>query len=296
MTIYFFRIRELAMFILINNFYTYMLFSFVLITATAGVESKELFSVNYHEAMASSRNYTIQYAQNDLDWQRVISLYDKILNPSEPHGELRIPKKIHQIWLGSPLPEKCKKLQATWKKHNPDWEYYLWTEKEIEALGLVNKSKYDAATNYGEKSDIARYEILYQFGGLYIDTDFECLKSFDPVHYACDFYAGVGYDKEFVVFNGLIGSRAGHPILENCIKTLFISSSNSPCIMRRTGPFFFTERIKEYIHSYTDQTVLFPLSYLYPCPYIENISRAEIEHWFKPESFAVHHWHRSWCQ
>jgi len=73
--------------------------------------------------------------------------------------QVLIPKIIHQIWLGSPLPEKYKQLQKSWLKYHPDWHYYLWTEKEIAAFGLTNQALYDATSNYGEKSDIARYEI-----------------------------------------------------------------------------------------------------------------------------------------
>lgn len=49
-----------------------------------------------------------------------------------PNKQCRIPKKIHQIWLGSPLPEKFARLAATWKQHHPDWEYMqLWTDQDI---------------------------------------------------------------------------------------------------------------------------------------------------------------------
>lgn len=254
---------------------------------------------DFNDGMANSKNYNFDHARGDTDWKRAKYLFDKTISDFQEH-ELRIPKIIHQIWLGGSFPEKCKALQASWKKCNPDWQYYLWTEKEIDDLGLTNKNKYDAAINYGEKSDIARYEILYRFGGLYVDTDFECLQSFDLLHCLCDFYAGIAYDKKFIVFNGLIGSKPGHPILKSCIDALFSApprGNNSVTdIMTRTGPYFFTSQILEHIHAYEDKIVLFPVSYFYPWPNysLDVHSRDEIERWFKPESLAVHHWHRSW--
>ena len=61
----------------------------------------------------------------------------------------RIPKIIHQIWLGSPFPEKYKVLQQSWKKYHPDWTYILWTEKEIKDFGLTNRERFDKAKIYG---------------------------------------------------------------------------------------------------------------------------------------------------
>ena len=109
----------------------------------------------------------------------------------EPQQELKIPKIIHQIWLGSPFPQEYKKYQESWQKHHPDWEYKLWTDAEVADLDLINRDLYDASLNYGEKSDILRYELLYRYGGMYADTDFESLKPLDTLHYSYDFYIGI---------------------------------------------------------------------------------------------------------
>ncbi len=114
--------------------------------------------------------------------------------------------------------KNIKSLETTWIKNHPDWEYKLWTEKEIDALSLKNREMYDYAVNYGEKSDIARYEILYRFGGVYVDTDFESYKPLDTLHQAYDFYIGIQpLDTGHVQLGiGIIGSRPGHPLLESC--------------------------------------------------------------------------------
>lgn len=54
---------------------------------------------------------------------------------------------------------------------------------------LKNTNPYINGSNYGEKSDVLRYEILQQFGGIYVDCDFECLKSFDSL-LSCNFFSG----------------------------------------------------------------------------------------------------------
>ena len=90
-----------------------------------------------------------------------------------------IPKIIHQIHLGKkPLSEKEIEWQKTWKTYNPNYEFIFWDDKKIDELELTNRM-YLQNESYSIQSDILRYEILYQYGGVYVDTDFECLKNLD---------------------------------------------------------------------------------------------------------------------
>ena len=94
---------------------------------------------------------------------------------------IKIPKVIHQIHLGEkPLSDQELKWQKTWKDYNPDWKFILWDDERLKGIGIINQEYLDDCDNYSMKSDILRFDILYQFGGLYIDTDFECLKPLDP--------------------------------------------------------------------------------------------------------------------
>lgn len=91
-----------------------------------------------------------------------------------------IPFIIHHIWLGSPLPDPLARLRESWLSrhaHNSsghagpsqeresggdgcgEWEVRLWTDADVEAFGLENKEAYDGAGNFGQKSDIFRYEV-----------------------------------------------------------------------------------------------------------------------------------------
>ena len=105
-----------------------------------------------------------------------------------------IPKIIHQIWIGHyPYPEQYKKYADNIRKLNPDWEYKLWTNTEILSLKLINKRFYKslmgkakkdlrrAAKLYRRATDVLRFDILYKYGGLYIDCDFSMNKSVNPI-------------------------------------------------------------------------------------------------------------------
>lgn len=92
--------------------------------------------------------------------------------------ETLIPKKIHQIWLGSePMPEQFKRYAEGWKQLHAGWEYHLWTSDNLPPL--VNQKEFDESPTWAGKSDIARMELVEMFGGLYIDTDFECCRNIE---------------------------------------------------------------------------------------------------------------------
>ncbi len=224
-------------------------------------------------------------------------LYDR--NRAAVHvrcGTTKIPKIIHQIWLGSPFPEKYRGFQASWQQQHPDWEYKLWTDAELATFPMKNRALYDAAKNYGEKSDIARYEILYTYGGLYVDTDFECLRSFDPLHNCYDFYVGIQpLDTNVVQLGiGLIGAAVAHPLLAWAIDLLPKNVEQYQQIIQRTGPLYFTRVFTEAAPQLKVGTVALPATYFYPKGYTQRDVPPAV--WQRPESFAVHHWEGSWLK
>lgn len=265
--------------------------------------------VDFTTAMSSNKFYTPNTLQSDSQWTLVKRAYDQfvscaqLIHATGGAANVKIPKIIHQIWLGSPFPEKYKKFQDSWKKNHPDWEYHLWTDQDIDAFGLENRALYDATSNYGEKSDIARYEILYRYGGLYIDTDFECVRAFNELHGICDFYAGCAQTPEVICLIGLIGSVPGHPILLDCIKHIKRNPGATDAaqeILFRTGPQYFTPWLLRTLMGSQDQDedqstiVMFPCDFFYPWPWYERDNISDVAYWIKPCSFAIHHWHVSW--
>lgn len=242
------------------------------------------------------------------DWQEFDKLYEKYIVTDRAHGTQRIPKIIHHIWLGSPLPDRCRWFIETWKKKHPDWQFILWDDARVAQLGLINLRPYVAAINWGEKSDIVRYEVLYRFGGLYVDTDFECLQACDELHECCDFYVGAYADAgggSCYVFNGLIGSAPRHPVLRRCIEGIqqqrLRERTNIPAhIMNRTGPRHLTRCLRAAIAEGDDigRCVPFPPIYFYawPCVLRKDTNRQFIESFIRPESLAIHHWAVSWAK
>ena len=240
----------------------------------------------------------IKKDQNEV-YKKLARIYAKKIITLEQSTELKIPKTIHQIWLGSPVPEQYQHLMHTWQQQHPEWDYILWTDEMIEQLNLINKDLYDTAINYGERADIARYEILYRFGGLYVDTDFECIQPFDAFHYAFDLYTGIELPgmatflgHTIILPNGLIGCRAGHPILKECIAALR-KTKQSNDIVKRTGALVFTQQFLTHANIHGTHDIALPALYFYPIDK-QTKDRAAIDSCVRSYTYAIHHWAGSW--
>lgn len=94
---------------------------------------------------------------------------------------MAIPKVIHYIWLGGEkMPDLLKRCIDSWHKIMPDYEIKKWDESNIPINDYPFMKESYMAKKYAFTSDMARYMILYQHGGLFFDCDVEVLKPFDP--------------------------------------------------------------------------------------------------------------------
>lgn len=93
-----------------------------------------------------------------------------------------ITKKIHYCWFGgNERSDLAKKCIESWKKYCPDYEIIEWNESnfDLECCDFV-KEAYQAK-KWAFVSDYARLKIIYDNGGIYLDTDVELIKSLDPL-------------------------------------------------------------------------------------------------------------------
>ena len=131
---------------------------------------------------------------------------------------LVIPRILHQVWLGlNPLPDEFAAYGETWRAHHPDWRFELWTEDHLpDDLRLLEVR--DRLRVPAERADILRLEVLWRYGGVYLDTDFECKKSLDPLLDDVEFFTA--YLKPGRVNNAIIGATTQHPILDRALREL----------------------------------------------------------------------------
>lgn len=93
-----------------------------------------------------------------------------------------IPKTIHYCWFGrGNKPKSAEKCIASWKKFFPDYEIKEWNEDNYDIKKIPYISQAYDAKKYAFVSDYVRFDVLYQYGGVYFDTDVEVIKSFDDI-------------------------------------------------------------------------------------------------------------------
>lgn len=124
-----------------------------------------------------------------------------------------IPKTLHYMWLGKkPLPEKLETCIESWKAFCPDFEIVRWDETNYDVhKNVFTAQAYDNG-RYGFVPDFARLDILYQYGGIYMDTDVEVVCGLEELLYQKAF---CGVEKWQVLnFGGCCGAVKGHAGLE----------------------------------------------------------------------------------
>ncbi|HRT81694.1 MAG TPA: glycosyltransferase [Oscillospiraceae bacterium] len=205
-----------------------------------------------------------------------------------------IPKIIHYCHFGqkkkSKLVNKCIK---SWKKFLPDYEIIEWNESNFDVT--VNSFVLEAYKdkNFAFVSDYARAYALNRFGGIYLDTDVEVLKSLDEF-LTSDFFAG--FESGDFVASCLMGSVKSHPILTSYTNhydsvSYFNEEGNK---YRDTSVVLLTRIFEEkgFKRNGKQQEIdgikLYPTLYFSPYDYIdaycENLKY----------SYAVHHFAQSW--
>ncbi len=209
-----------------------------------------------------------------------------------------IPKIVQLIWVGpKPFPHVFYRCLESVKRLLPDWECKIWMDEEVKNLNFENKDLYDAEKNYGAKSDILRYEILYREGGVYLDIDMELVQSLDILHHTYEFYCCLmPCDRIAALNNCVIGAAPGHPIIKACIDELR-KRSKVEDVLNRTGPLLFQSVFYEQAPTMTDKRIIaFPKSFFFPLDWKLPDTREELQKLLKPETFGAHHWAGSWIQ
>lgn len=257
--------------------------------------------------MSEYKRLMVNNINSNPIWLMLEDNFDKYwMNYNENKDDI-IPKKIHQVWLGGNIPDKYIKLADEIKQINQGWEYKLWTDDDVdefnpENIDIIKNNNF----NFGLRSDIFRYEILYREGGIYLDTDFVGIKSFDDMCYL-DFFSGVGHVDKPQLFNGLFGCVKNSEILKISLdeikKIKDLSNINYEQIMNLTGPYFLSNIVFDYcLNNKNSKIVVLPTKYFYALPAVDRFSirnynnrdKEFIKGFLTKESYVVHLWDTSW--
>lgn len=253
-----------------------------------------VLSSNFFQSSRVGCDFHINFKDADY-WKLVIDRYDDFIQSKETQ-EI-VPKTIHQVWIGKKVPKKYDNWRKSWQKQNPDYVYILWDESSILEIGLINERQFLQAKNPAVKSDIARYELLYRFGGVYADTDFEALKPLDPRFLTRSFIAGQVFHYAPQAANGLMIAAPNAKILEHTIGSLpeYPGDMSPMDVLNYCGSFYLSEQIWRHREQLEDVVVM-PSQYFYPWPNFMIHSRCDRYTWATEETVAIHHWEMSWMK
>ncbi len=254
------------------------------------------------ESLSGKGTQRFDYVQTKEDKEHLqlfAKMYDfrkGLLSLSE--NVYRIPPAVHFIWIGpNPFPRASVENVRMWMAKHPDWTFYFWTDRErptpcpgmktrlISELPFLKlKDCFRSSDNFGEKSDLLRYEILYKEGGIYVDHDVKCFKAFDSLNKTYDFYCGIDmpYTSSLpsCIFttNNLIGIKPHHPILKHCMDALAENwekiaesypGADRDAMLNRTLHrtfFLFGEAVKQCSNLNDNRDIVFPAYYFdAPC-------------------------------
>ncbi len=201
-----------------------------------------------------------------------------------------IPKVIHYCWFGGgPLPELAKQCMESWRKYCPDYQIVRWDETSFDLE--YNQYVKDAYTSrkWSLLSDVVRLKVIYDNGGIYLDTDVEIRKSFDDL---LQNKAFMGIESTGGINTGSgYGAEKGLPLIKELLAG-FESACFSP-----THPAIFsimqeTMARKGYVFNnqmqIVDDVTIYPMDYFAPI----NLTTRKLQ--LTPNTYSIHHYLGSW--
>lgn len=252
-------------------------------------------TIPYNDLIRDSYGFSEEHFSHNHEWEVLRCLYERNYVKSQIEGQIsKIPKIVHMVWLGGELPEECQKFLESWQRFHPLWDIRLWGDKEAEEFPMTRRDMFDNCANLGQKSDVFRYEILRKYGGLYVDSDFECLKPFDDLMYL-DFFTSSGYTDKVELYIGLIACVPNHPIICTMLDEMTGVNKNNGIwdVFKTTGSWRFTECFFRHVDENTEGVVAFPPPFFYPFP--NNVrSDPNPQKYVKDFSYGLHYWNISW--
>ena len=168
--------------------------------------------------------YKITFRSDELvDNAKLIKQYEFAINNPHANNRKLIPKIMHHIWLGNkPLPALYSKYIEQCRLLHPDWQHKFWSNDSMKLFPKAVQSLINNASSHHEQSDILRLAVLKQFGGVYLDADIKCLKSFDDLISSYTDIVSMDYAKRRLL-NGFVASTPDSKLISDALDNLTLN-------------------------------------------------------------------------
>lgn len=206
-----------------------------------------------------------------------------------------IPKKIHYIWFGGkPLPTDYIKNIESWERYNPDYEIIRWDENNYNIDDCIYARQAYESNAWGYISNYARLDIVYKYGGIYLDTDVEVLSNFDCLLQDKVFFCMGSTDR---INNGCgFGSVAKHPIVRDMLKKYkkseYILADGRKS--NQSGHSFLHPVLKDWGFEIRDKYQKIDNAVVYPKEVMSPITIEGMKDFFSNKTLSIHKEAGSW--
>ena len=206
-----------------------------------------------------------------------------------------IPKKIHYFWAGTrQIPDKNRACIESWRKFCPDYEIIEWNESDYDIRKCTYMKQAYESGMWGFVPDYARLDIIYQEGGIYLDTDVEMIRNFDGL-LGCK--AFMGFENPASVALGLgFGAEKGNPLIKQMLGIYdgrsFLNEDGKPDLT--PSPVYTTQFLKTCgletngRRQKIQGADIFPAEYFAPLCFLDR--RLKIT----KNTYSIHWYHASW--
>lgn len=210
-------------------------------------------------------------------------------------GIEKIPRIIHYCWFGGKeRPDIVKKCINSWERNLPGYEVREWNEKNFDIhCNLYVKEAYEAK-KFAFVSDYVRVYALYQYGGIYLDTDVEVFKPFDDMLHHKSFW---GFEQENYIATSTIGAAKGNPLIKQFLdlydERSFIQEDGSYDDL--TNVAMVTKMLQEKgLKTNGEYQELEGLGVFYPQTYFSPYDYINCRRFITTETYAMHYFYKSW--
>ena len=215
-----------------------------------------------------------------------------------------IPKTIHYCWFGrNPLPPLAIQCIESWKKYFPDYEIKEWNEDNFDVNMISYTSEAYQAKKYAFVSDYARFWILYNYGGIYFDTDVEIIRPMNDIikkgpFMGCE--STVSSLSTPMINPGVgLGCNPNHILIKRMLDlyaTLSFVSNNNNSLNYKTIVEYTTETLIKYGLISTNKIQLIEGFYIYPNDYFNPINIITKRLHITDNTRSIHHFAASWVK
>lgn len=208
-----------------------------------------------------------------------------------------IPKKIHYCWFGGkPLNQLGEKCLASWKQFFPDYEIIRWDESNFDVNCCDYVREAYAAKKWAFVSDYARYQILYQWGGIYFDTDVEVIRPMDDL-VAAGSFMGCEQDRPSHVAPGLgLGTEPGLALYKELLEeyhSRHFTNADGSCNLK-TIVEYTTEALRRHGLADADEVQTVAGINIYPKEYFNPMDMSSGRLVITGNTRSIHHYAASW--